>query len=79
MTFAIERCATGRLRYAYPAGEHDVEFRLPDGADTEMLRRVGFSMPRRIRVASADGQSAAWMRSAAVARAATIPCTPSGS
>lgn len=43
------------------------------------LRRVRFSMPRRITVASAEGQSAARMRSAAVARAATIPCTRSGS
>jgi hypothetical protein len=40
MTATIERCATGRLRDAYPVGEHDVEIRLPGGADTALLRRL---------------------------------------
>lgn len=61
MTFAIERCTTGRLRDAYPAGEHDVEIRLPDGADTEMLRRLVAEIEaddpscRRIVYAAPDG------------------------
>lgn len=34
---SAERCATGRLRSAYPVSEHDVEIRVP-GADAELLR-----------------------------------------
>jgi hypothetical protein len=51
LTVVLERCASGRLREAYPVGAHDVEARVPDKAVpldvlTDLLRDVVTAVER---------------------------------
>ena len=36
----IERCRSGRLRYSYPVGEHDMEIRLPEDVPPSTRTRL---------------------------------------
>ncbi|HKT04002.1 MAG TPA: hypothetical protein VJT31_31115 [Rugosimonospora sp.] len=62
--YQLGRCAPGRLHDAYPAGEHDIEIRLPGGADMELLRRLSAAIEtdsprcRRIVYAAPEGDLA---------------------
>jgi len=40
MTVVLERCATGRLRDAYPVNRHDVELRLTERLPADEVTRV---------------------------------------